>query len=226
MNILLVSATELEIKPIICQLNNTVTSSPFLLCKGRYFTHELSVLVTGIGMVNTALKLSPILAQHKYDIAIQVGIAGSYMRERELGCVVEIIQENYADLGAESKEGELLDLKTLGFASFVNKKPYFNSFDNPKYSELGIPKVISNTVNLCSGTETTIQKRLEHFPAELENMEGAAFFQTCIMYNQPFYAFRAISNHVEPRNTSQWNIPLAIQKLSNFLQESLHNPIV
>jgi futalosine hydrolase len=227
MNILLVSATELEIKPIILASDKTVIVSPFLRT-GRYFTHKLSILVTGIGMVNTAMQLSPVLAQNKYDIVIQAGIAGSYSQKYDLGSVIEIIQENYADLGAENNDGTLLDLQKLGFTSLTdaNKNLYFNTFQNPDYSQIAVPKVVSNTVNLCSGTETTIQNRLRYFPAETENMEGAAFFQTCIQYQQRFYAFRTISNYVEPRNTSQWNIPLAIQKLSVFIQELLHKPVL
>lgn len=227
MNILLVSATELEIIPIIEILHKAVAVSPFLRT-GRYLSHQVSVLITGIGMTNTAMQLSPVLAQKQYDIAIQAGIAGSYAHEYHLGSIVEIIQESYADLGAEDKDNTILGLEKLGFPSFtdLNKKLYFNTFQNTKPSKYSIPKVISNTVNLCSGTEATIQKRLQLFPAQIENMEGAAFFQTCILYNQPFYAFRAISNYVEPRDTTQWNIPLAVKKLSEFLQELLHNPVL
>lgn len=226
MNILLVSATESEIKPVMNILDKIIEKHSFLR-KGRFSGHEISVLVTGIGMTNTAMLLSPVLAQNKYDIAIQAGIAGSYSKQYNLGSVVEIIQENYADLGAEGNEDMLLDLQALGFPSFTDthKNPYFNAFQNPDCSEFDIPKTISNTVNLCSGTNATIQKRLKHFPADMENMEGAAFFQTCMLYQQRFYAFRAVSNHVEPRNISQWNIPLAVKKLSDFIEYLLCNSV-
>jgi futalosine hydrolase len=225
MNILLVSSTELEVKPILDATDKITALSAFLY-QGAYTNHTLSVLITGIGMTNTAMRLSAALAQNHYDIVIQTGIAGSYTRNHQIGTVLEIVQENYADLGAESRKGQFLDLEILGFPSFTDKdnKLYFNTFQNPVPSTFDVSKVVSNTVNLCSGTLNTIKKRLVYFPAEVENMEGAAFFQTCIFYGQRFYAFRAVSNYVETRNTAQWSIPLAVQNVCEFILNVLKNP--
>lgn len=225
MNILLVYATKIECNPIV-EIGNFTLLSPYLY-QGKWSEHTISVLITGIGAINTALRLAPIIAQNHYDKVIQLGIAGSYSDKYRLGSVVEVIQENYADLGAEDAQGQFLDLKKLGFPSLTThtQEIYFNSFRNAACSKADVPKVISNTVNLCSGTVDTIQKRLQTFPADIENMEGAAFFQTCIAYRQPFYAFRTISNYVQSRDTSKWNIPLAIEKLTEFTQHFLFNGI-
>ncbi|MCS7076797.1 MAG: futalosine hydrolase [Bacteroidia bacterium] len=215
MRILLVCATPTEIQFVAEKIDKIQKLTPFLW-RTKYGTHLITILITGIGMVNTALRLSPLLSRSRYDIAIQIGIAGSYVKEYAIGTVVEVIQENYADLGAENNDGTFLNLKHLGFPSLIDEYQslYFNTFHNLLPSSFDIPKVKSNTVNLCSGTSETIRKRLTYFNAHIENMEGAAFFQTCILYEQPFYSFRAISNYVIPRDTSQWDISLATRNLS------------
>ena len=50
-------------------------------------------------------------------------------------------------------------------------------------------------------------------------MEGATFFYICSREKIPFLALRAISNRVELRNRNKWNIPLALDNLSEKLNE-------
>jgi futalosine hydrolase len=44
-------------------------------------------------------------------------------------------------------------------------------------------------------------------------MEGAAVAYVCERFDVPWVQIRAISNMVEPRNRSAWDIPLAIKNL-------------
>jgi futalosine hydrolase len=50
-------------------------------------------------------------------------------------------------------------------------------------------------------------------------MEGATFFYICCREKIPFLALRAISNKVEPRNKSNWDIMLALNNLSEILDD-------
>jgi futalosine hydrolase len=50
-------------------------------------------------------------------------------------------------------------------------------------------------------------------------MEGAAVFYTCNIMNTPSIQIRSVSNHIEPRNKANWNIPLAIKALNDYLIE-------
>jgi futalosine hydrolase len=55
------------------------------------------------------------------------------------------------------------------------------------------------------------------YQADLESMEGAAFFYACLAEGVPFIEIRSVSNYVAERDKSYWNIPLAIQKLDKTL---------
>jgi futalosine hydrolase len=61
----------------------------------------------------------------------------------------------------------------------------------------------------------------ERYHPDIETMEGAAFFYVCSRENIPFLAIRAVSNKVELRNREKWNIPLAINNLSEKFGELL-----
>jgi futalosine hydrolase len=77
------------------------------------------------------------------------------------------------------------------------------------------------TVNTATGTEATRKKLLKKYNPDIETMEGATFFYICARENIPFLALRAISNRVEPRNKTKWNIALALDNLSEKLNEVL-----
>jgi futalosine hydrolase len=48
-------------------------------------------------------------------------------------------------------------------------------------------------------------------------MEGAGIFYVCKMEKTPCLQIRSISNYVEPRNTANWNIVLAVKRLNEKL---------
>lgn len=187
---------------------------------------NISLIHTGIGMVNTAFSLGQFLAINKVDCAINFGIAGSFDKTIELGEVVEIIEDSFSELGAESPQG-FLDLQQMGFPLMVQEeKKYYNTLINPKPRKKDVQQVKSITVNQVTGRDTTAATILERWNCQIETMEGAAFFHAMIKSHIPFLAYRGISNYVENRNKAHWNIPLAaknvqfyiIQKFSHILE--------
>ncbi len=75
------------------------------------------------------------------------------------------------------------------------------------------------TVNSASGSQPTIDRLVKKYNPGIETMEGATFFYICSGENIPFLALRSVSNRVEPRNKSKWNIPLALNNLSEKIKE-------
>lgn len=171
------------------------------------------LLHTGIGMSNMAYALGFFQAQHTLELAINFGIAGSFDRQFALGDVVEVVSDCFAELGADSPQGPI-GLEKMGFPLMeIKNMPYYNELYNPKPSHSVYPKVSSLTVNRVGGTESGIAERLSEWPRQLESMEGAAFFQAFLRTETPFFAFRGISNYVEPRNRNNWQIGLAVQNV-------------
>ncbi len=178
---------------------------------------SLCLLHTGIGMVNTAYQLSRYLARHPVELAIQFGIAGTFDRSLALGTVVEVVSDCYPELGADSPQG-YLNLAEMGFPLLErNGVAYYNVLNNQAPSETGLRQVSGLTVNRVSGTAPAIRARYEQWPAQIESMEGAAFFQTCLLSGVPFYAFRSLSNYVEARNRCRWKMKEGLTAIQSFL---------
>lgn len=182
---------------------------------------ELCLLHTGIGMVNTAYQLGRFFLQNQVDLAIQFGIAGSFTESAPLGSVVEVTEEIYADLVAESPE-ELLDLEQMGFENFrANQQLYRNKISNPGGQQTSFSAERGITVNRVHGREATIKEILARWQPGVESMEGAAFFQACLMNEVPFLELRGISNWVTPRDRSAWQIGPAVSAVQKATLEYL-----
>ena len=114
---LLVSATALEIEPVLTEWKHRVSGDhePVFL-SGK----ETDVLITGVGAPAMNYHLSKGLNFRNYDHAYLVGIAGGSDQAIELGETVEVAENCFYDLGAENSE-EYLDVFDL---NLLNKNQY------------------------------------------------------------------------------------------------------
>ena len=182
MNVLIVAATKLEITSD--KINN------------------LPILITGVGMLNTAINLTKELNNNDYDLVINIGVAGSFSDEIKIGKVVEVVEDCFSEIGFEDGES---------FSEFSD----FNI--KTKYKVEGktiLRKVKGVTVNTVHGIENSIHKMVERLHPDIESMEGAAVFKVCEEMKIPCIQIRSISNKVEKRNKESWNLPLAISNLN------------
>jgi futalosine hydrolase len=223
MKILIVAATIPEMDGLIHFLNTNGQ-------KINFFTYALNgntiyPIVTGIGAMHTAFGVSRVCIQQTFDLAINIGIAGSYSPIIEIGSVIEISQDRFADLGAEDNDGSFLDLSDLKLFE-KDKYPYADGWLYSKSHQqvaTNLSKVKGITVNKTSGTNTTIHQMANKYNPDVESMEGAGFLYACNILDIPCIQIRAISNFVEPRNKNNWNIPLAIRSLNEVTNQLLQS---
>jgi futalosine hydrolase len=202
MRVLLVAATEFEVESLKLEVPSQ---------ESRVKSQDLDFLITGVGMVATAFALGKHLATNHYDLAINVGIAGSFDRNIALGEVVEVVEDHLSEFGAEDGEA-FLTIDELGFGEGVLK-----STAKPTH----LKQVKAITVNTVHGNEASIQKIAARLNPQLESMEGAAFFYACKQAGVSCLQIRAVSNYVEKRNRDAWQIGLAIKNLNTFVGEFL-----
>lgn len=216
MNLLLVSATPFEVAPLRQHL-----AANFWAHHGAHFQKDnldVKVLITGVGMVQTAFALGQMLARHRFDLAVNAGVAGAFDRSLELGDVVNVTSERFGDLGVEEADGSFTDLHQLGLIE-PDQPPFQNGqLVNPTSGDVDfLPKRDGLTVNKVHGHSASIEAVQKKYDAAVESMEGAAFFYACLSAKVNFLELRAISNYVEPRNREAWNLPLAIENLNKVL---------
>ncbi|GEP95978.1 futalosine hydrolase [Chitinophaga cymbidii] len=213
MKVLITAATLPEIKPLADWLEQERTDGK-----------EIKVLITGIGMFSTAYQLGKHLAAERPDLAIQAGIAGSFRRDWAIGDTVLVKQEVLGDLGAEDN-GQYQDLFDIGLWQYdMPPFTHHHLINTLQRLPAGAHRLLQGTgvtVNTVSGSAPTIARLEQKYQPDLESMEGAAFHYCCLQENIPFLQLRAISNYVEVRDKSKWNIPLAVQNLNNTLRSLL-----
>jgi futalosine hydrolase len=209
---LIVSATSLEL--------NGIVSLPEKTAPGTIISSEgADFLVTGIGQAIMAYHMGRILGEHSYDEVINIGICGSFHSELRPGTVVTVMSDCFADLGAEDDES-WLDIFSLGLAE-ADQKPFTNGVliaDGIRAFN-HLQKVKGITVNRASGNEATIDKMRKYYDADVETMEGAAFYYACLSKNIPCIQVRAVSNFIEKRNRENWDIKTALDNLHAELKK-------
>jgi futalosine hydrolase len=216
--ILLVLATQVEAGTLVSK--ELAIGIPTAM--GLTEKHQVDILVTGAGAVPTTFHLTRNVST--YNLIVNLGIAGSYRYDLTPGSLVAVATDAFADYGVDNN-GHFEHLNSLDFNKVNSfrldklENPWLNQFN------LTIPAVRGITVGTASGSAEKITMLREQWNPDIETMESAAVFFTCLTAGKPFICLRAISNAVEPRNPQNWRIKLAVERLADFTLNLLENKI-
>jgi len=206
MKVLIVAATEFEIKPLIQAQRN------------------VEMLITGIGSSATIYHLTKKLLTNHYDLVIQAGIAGMFAGKFTLGAVVFVKEDAFADIGIEEK-GELRTFFEYGFLD-KNEFPFSDGkLLNPSaiLEKIPLPAATAITVNMVSDNFVHNENFRQKYHADIESMEGAAFHYVCLQHKINFLQVRSLSNVVGERDKSRWVIDSSIRNLNDELVKIIDN---
>lgn len=208
MSLLLCAATTFEIQPTL----------DFI--KKQQLDKQITVLVTGIGLMACTYALTKQICVQRPKMIIQAGIAGSLDPKLALAQVVAVKTEVIGDLGVE-EQNSFRDLFSLGFIQkdlppFQNGKLVNpNLPDNATY----LLQVDGVSVNEISTSKSRIIHYQQALGAQVESMEGAALHFVALQEKIPFLQLRSISNYIGERNKQAWKLQEAINTLNTKLQE-------
>ena len=215
MRILITAATAAELLPAEEILETIHNQADNPLC--------IDAVETGIGSTATAyhtLKALHSAPNAPYDLAINIGIAGSWCGSLPIGSVVRVVSDYFGDCGIQTASGfqslfdvSLLDADTFPFSSGKLKPAPLS------------PDQESASAFIQAAHGVTVQHLVEQSPSapcpapptQVETMEGAAFFYVCMHEGIPCLSLRAISNVAGDRDKSKWDIPLALSELKKAL---------
>ncbi len=217
--ILLVSATSQETDPLVQRLDRLEDELYNISDNVR-----LRRLICGVGMLPAAVRIAGHLAHNSYEMALMAGIAGCFHNSVPLGSVLRIISDQMPELGAEAGD-EFIPIEKMGLID-LNSTPWQQGVLPELTPEdlswfPNIPRVKGITVNTVHGNEKNIRSLVARLSPDVESMEGAAMHFACIEAGQQFLHIRSVSNYVVKRDRNDWNIPLALEKLNDFLYASL-----
>lgn len=206
MNLLVVAATDFEIKPFI--ENNK----------------SADVLITGVGIPATVFHLTKQLVRKEYDLVIQAGIAGTFNNSLVAGSVAMIETDTFGDMGIDEK-GNFTTLFETGLAH-ENDFPFKSGWllnEHEYFTRPSLPVARGITVNKIIDDEIQIKRIREKFGADIESMEGAAFHYVCLQQKIKFLQLRSISNIAGERDKTKWKMKEAIINLNIELNQLIKN---
>jgi futalosine hydrolase len=177
-------------------------------------------------MVATSSWCSRALSTQRFDVALNLGVCGSFRAAFDPGTVVHVVSDRLVELGAEDgntfltiQQMNLLAADEFPFTGgrLVNASP-------PALAGLtALHQVDGVTVSTVHGNEVSIARVSERFNPDVESMEGAAFMYACLIHGVAFAQVRVVSNIVERRNRSAWKLNEAIAGLADVAQRILES---
>ncbi len=237
--IFLISAVPLETSLLRqamspCEVRNSGGRDLFL---GSIGNLEIGLIHSGVGKANAAAASTSLITFKRPEVVINLGCGGAYPGSGlEVGDLALATEEVYGDEGALTPEG-FLDMEALGLPMVQRKglrlfnrypadpallkksRSLLSHYTGDLGKRLGTGPFV--TVSTCSGTLDQGILVAERTRGICENMEGASVAQVCALNNIPFLEVRGISNLVEDRDFSRWDLKLATETAQNAVHDLL-----
>jgi futalosine hydrolase len=208
--ILAIAATEIEMIPF--------------LVESKAMAFPCQTLVTGVGPVETALRLTRFLCESDdlFEAVLHFGVGGAYIlpdqsRQPELLDICLADQEVAGDLGIclensmeyldSSLTGEIV--YTIDNALLLRCRALLDRFGIKYHTGVFV------SVNSITGTRARGEMLRSKWDGLCENMEGAAAARVCREFSLPYAELRSISNYIEDRDSSTWRLQDACQKAAH-----------
>ncbi|MDP2847829.1 MAG: futalosine hydrolase [Humidesulfovibrio sp.] len=198
------------------------------------FGRPVLALVTGIGVVNSALALGRALERRDVSGVLSLGVAGSFdLAAHPLGSVRLATEEIWPEFGLLPSGQCAADARGLGFSlngvavsdeAAIFERLVWDAHAGARAMGLnpaGLACAASLTVSGVTADPARARELFQRFGAGLENMEGFALAYAARLAGTPFAELRAVSNAVGARPPEAWDLPGALAALGRAAQQIL-----
>jgi futalosine hydrolase len=173
--------------------------------------HDVETLVTGVGPVEAACAIAHALAQQRYKLVVNAGIAGAVDAAANVGDGV-VVADEALELALENGRPIVLPERQS-----VVDKAHSNPLLVAELRRRGFAALRGITVSRVTAREDTAV-RLARLGAQVESMEGFAVLRACERAGVPAVELRGISNRVGDRDVSGWDFEAGISGLARVTQ--------
>lgn len=226
--------TEAELLAREIQVSETRVSGGKSLAAGMVAGRSVLLCVGGMGKVNAAHAATLLLSRPGVRVLLVFGVGGAYPASgAQVGDLAVATREIAGDEGVLTAEG-FRDTQYIGIpllrssaANLYNVFPASDSLLKPALRILGsgrsdrVHAGAFVTLSSCTGTASRASELEMRYHGLCENMEGAAAAQVALSHEVPWLEVRGISNLVEDRNLTAWNIPRAAEAVQKAVLDIL-----
>ncbi len=174
----------------------------------------VELLVSGVGPVDAAARVATALAQRRYDLVVNAGIAGALPSAANVGDGV-VVGEESMEVSLETGERIMLSDGDI----IVDRVPA-DAHLVDALTALGFRLVRGITVSRVTSTDATAH-RLRQRGADVESMEGFSVMRAAQLAGVPCVEVRGISNVAGDRAKSGWDFDAGVRGLRNVLNATL-----
>jgi len=229
--VLITASVEKELSLLVRELGATLIedTGPHTVWKADLPARTICLALTGIGKVNAAIVSTHMIERFRPSLVVNTGCGGAYSGSGLcVGDLAVATVEIYGDEGVLTVDG-WHTLEIIGIPSVERKgNRYSNEFPLSMEQSAKVFQFASSlclpvkrgkfvTISTCSGTSLRGDELEKRFGGICENMEGAAVAHAALLYDTPFLEVRGISNMVEDRDISKWDIPRSVEMVQRFL---------
>lgn len=202
---------------------------------GSFSGRDIVCITSGVGKTNAAHAATVLIQKFMPGVMITFGVGGAYPSSGlQVGDVAVADKEVYGDEGVLLKSG-FRGTDHMGIPLLTKgSRKYFNEFRlDRKYVKKAvqaarftsdhssyITRVKAGpfvTVSACTGSRKKALELQKKYNAVCENMEGAAVAHICALYGKPMVEVRGISNIVEDRDKTKWDLVLAAENCQHVV---------
>jgi len=198
---------------------------------GSSADRKVVLAVSGIGKANAAHGTTLLIERYHPTCLIHIGIGGCYPDTGiGVGDIAVAEKEIYADEGVVGRTG-FRDLREIGLPLYRDgRRKFFNEFPASAPLLRHFRKVAARsvhsvsygtflTVSTVTGTLRKARELRDSFGGICESMEGAAVYHMCAIHAVPCLEIRGISNVVEDRDRSSWDLESAAKAAQRIAWE-------
>lgn len=220
---------ELELLTASLEGSRSSESGGYTITEGYLGESRLVCCAGGVGKANAAAAATSLIERHNPRLVIITGCGGAYPGSGlTVGDLAVASDELFADEGAETPNG-WLDLRAMQLPLYSqNNQHYYNTIPLSRHAAEKAMQLADThgvrltrgrflTVSACSGTRARGQELSRRHQAICENMEGAAIALVALRHGLPCLEIRGISNLVEDRDLSRWDLPRALEAAQRFV---------
>jgi len=192
------------------------------LISGTISGKKITLAHSGIGKAAAAATAVSLLSSCQPEALLLFGCGGAYLgTDLALGDLALASGEIFGDEGVATPEG-FRDLAETNLAMRPAPEKLYNNWpvDNELHdwakpllqahateNKIKLRSGPFVTVSTCTGSTVVATEIEQRTKGLCENMEGAAVSLACQQLSTPLLEVRGISNLVEDRDTSRWDLP-------------------
>jgi futalosine hydrolase len=221
---LIIAAVPRELVLLTATMEDVVvTTGAFPATEGFIGSSRLVCCAAGIGKANAAAASAVLIEQYQPRRIIIAGCGGAYPGSGlAVGDLAVASEELFGDEGTVAPRG-WLDLKQMGLPLLQQgERNWYGTLPLSLHETEKVLQLADShglrltrgrfvTVSACSGTKERGLELARRHQAICENMEGAAIALNALRYGVPCLEIRGISNLVEDRDLSRWEIDRAVE---------------